>query len=284
MLYTLLVFIPISFFALLASFTGRMALMVPLWHAFAWWMGVTVRVHGKAPPESTPSVWVANHFNWFDWPMLQVAARYKLYAVVKARRARSGCSAPAGADALALPGAKQAPALRAWRRGPCRADACHARTSCRRTSPWRTRWRACWRRGATTWAQSSIRAATARAARCVPARASRALAVGRARVRALWLTRGARGLGACGRRCAARFRGTRARCSCFRRAPRKRMGRPWWTSCATAPSRPLLRPAKCCSRYALAYVGPPAALLPALARALLRLGAAQACRLGAARR
>ena len=175
--YTLLVFIPISFLALLASFTGRMALMVPLWHVFAWWMGVTVRVHGKAPPESTPSVWVANHFNWFDWPMLQVAARYKLYAVVKARRARRGRSAPAGADALALPGAKQAPTLRAWRRGSRRADVCHACNPYRRTSPWRTRWRACWRRGATTWAQSSIRAATARAARCVPARASRALAV-----------------------------------------------------------------------------------------------------------
>ena len=114
MLYTLLVFIPISFFALLASFTGRMALMVPLWHVFAWWMGVTVRVHGKAPPEGTPSVWVANHFNWFDWPMLQVAARYKLYAVVKARRARSGCSAPTRARAHLLPGTKQARVWRAW--------------------------------------------------------------------------------------------------------------------------------------------------------------------------
>ena len=95
--YTLLIFIPISFCALLASFTGRMALMVPLWHVFAWWMGVTVRVHGKAPPVDAPSVWVANHFNWFDWPMLQVAAPYKLFAVVKARRARGGCSAPRAA-------------------------------------------------------------------------------------------------------------------------------------------------------------------------------------------
>jgi hypothetical protein len=83
--YLLLVFIPVSSMGLLISFTGRMGLMVPLWHLFAACMGVTQRVHGPKPPVDEPAVWVSNHYNWFDWPMLQVAAPYKLFAVVKAR-------------------------------------------------------------------------------------------------------------------------------------------------------------------------------------------------------
>jgi len=67
-----------------------MSLMLPLWHFFAFAMGVSLRVHGAAPPAEAPAVWVANHYNWFDWPMLQLVAPYKLAAVVKARPRASG--------------------------------------------------------------------------------------------------------------------------------------------------------------------------------------------------
>jgi 1-acyl-sn-glycerol-3-phosphate acyltransferase len=73
--YTTLLFAPVVPLALLFSVLGRPSLMVLVWRGFAAGMGLTSRVHGELPPRGVPSVWLSNHFNWFDWPVLQVSAR-----------------------------------------------------------------------------------------------------------------------------------------------------------------------------------------------------------------
>ncbi len=78
--YSALLFAPVVPLALLFSLFGQHALMVLVWRAFAAGMGMTSRVHGALPPRDAPAVWLANHFNWFDWPVLQ---------------ARTGCCAAA---------------------------------------------------------------------------------------------------------------------------------------------------------------------------------------------
>jgi 1-acyl-sn-glycerol-3-phosphate acyltransferase len=58
-----------------------------VWRLFAAALGLRCVVLGTIPPVGQPCVWVSNHFNWFDVPVLQGAAggvRCPLHAVVKA--------------------------------------------------------------------------------------------------------------------------------------------------------------------------------------------------------
>ena len=88
--YASLLFVPTAVFSLLCSFAGQLRLMVLAWRGFSAALGVTSRVHGRPPPRDAPALWVANHFNWFDWPVLQAAAPAQLSAIVKVRRS-PGC-------------------------------------------------------------------------------------------------------------------------------------------------------------------------------------------------
>lgn len=84
-LWGFLVFLPCVFCAILFGMLGQLALSIRCWHAFCFGNGVTNRVHGALPPAGEPAIWVANHFNWFDWPLLQALLPYTLHAIVKAR-------------------------------------------------------------------------------------------------------------------------------------------------------------------------------------------------------
>lgn len=84
--YAFLLFVPVVLCTLLFSAVGRLPLMMAMWRFFARGLGLASRVHGQQPPADQPAVWVSNHFNWFDWPVLQAAAPYQLCAIVKVRR------------------------------------------------------------------------------------------------------------------------------------------------------------------------------------------------------
>lgn len=246
--YLILVFIPVSLAGLLISFTGRMGLMVPLWHSFAACMGVTQRVHGAKPPADEPAVWVSNHYNWFDWPMLQVAAPYKLFAVVKARAkaARKRAAGPAPQET-----GNSAAGRADTRRWLTQADIAMENPVARLLAAW------CFNLGAIFYTRGDRKSGAVRGPRPPGTRPPgtqprlRFACAARAHLRrGAGLTRAAPGRVARGRRCGARFLGTRALCLSFRRAPRRRTGRRWLTSCAMAPSRLRSRPASSCSRYA----------------------------------
>jgi hypothetical protein len=91
--YAFLLFVPVVLCTLLFSAVGRLPLMMAMWKFFARGLGLASRVHGQQPPADKPAVWVSNHFNWFDWPVLQAAAPYQLCAIVKVSRCRAAHSA-----------------------------------------------------------------------------------------------------------------------------------------------------------------------------------------------
>lgn len=117
--------------SVVATSLGSMATMLQLWRAFCPLLGLTNRVHGKPPAAGAHALWVrrartlsllaaatlppfsalkrpskvANHYQWTDWPMLQLASwPTPLVAVVKSARCcaafeerRSSFSKPADA-------------------------------------------------------------------------------------------------------------------------------------------------------------------------------------------
>jgi hypothetical protein len=91
--YAFLLFVPVVLCTLLFSAVGRLPLMMAMWRFFARGLGLASRVHGQQPPADKPAVWVSNHFNWFDWPVLQAAAPYQLCAIVKVSRCHAAHSA-----------------------------------------------------------------------------------------------------------------------------------------------------------------------------------------------
>ncbi len=82
--YALFFFIPVVPATLLLSAFGSLDGMLAVWRLYSAALGLAQRVHGALPPADEPAVWVSNHFNWFDYPVLQRVAPYKLHAVVKA--------------------------------------------------------------------------------------------------------------------------------------------------------------------------------------------------------
>lgn len=87
LLYALLCFLPVIPSTLLLSALGSLRGMMLVWRLFAAALGLRCVVLGTPPRVGTPCVWVSNHFNWFDVPVLQGAAggaRCPLHAVVKA--------------------------------------------------------------------------------------------------------------------------------------------------------------------------------------------------------
>lgn len=85
--YTLVAFFPLLILSIIATTFGSMGGMLGLWHVFCPLLGMTCRLHGTPPDPALHSLWVANHFQWTDWPMLQLSAwPTRLAAVVKSAR------------------------------------------------------------------------------------------------------------------------------------------------------------------------------------------------------
>ena len=82
--YTLLCFLPVVPSTLVFSALGSLRGMLLVWRLFSTALGMRSIRGGTPPPSQEPAVWVANHFNWFDVPVLQAVAPYQLHVVVKA--------------------------------------------------------------------------------------------------------------------------------------------------------------------------------------------------------
>lgn len=83
-LYALLCFLPVVPSTLVLSALGSLRGMLLVWRLFASALGLHRICLGTPPQKDEPAVWVANHFNWFDVPVLQSVAPYQLHVVVKA--------------------------------------------------------------------------------------------------------------------------------------------------------------------------------------------------------